>query len=104
MPESRSSAAADRGRPWSRRSFTTLSPFNNPNLLLTQAIQLIDQPIDLPIRGGDLGSEHALLVRRARSLALPVQRQHLLHQPHHLVVAGDVGAVAEIDGAEGLSR
>jgi hypothetical protein len=33
----------------------------------------------LPLRGGDLRGEHALLVRGARGGATPVQRQHLLN-------------------------
>jgi hypothetical protein len=45
----------------------------------------------LPLRGGDLRGEHALLVRGARGGATLVQRQHLLHQRDHARVAGCVG-------------
>jgi hypothetical protein len=33
--------------------------------------------------------------------AQPVQRQPLPHQPHHALVAGDVGGAGEVDGAGG---
>jgi len=72
---------------------------HHPDLLLTQPVQRIDQPIKPAIRGGDLRSQHALFVRHARGLACFVQRQHLLHQPHDVVVASNVGGVGEVDGA-----
>ncbi len=65
---------------------------HHPDLFLTQPVQRIDQPVKLPIRGGDLRGEDALLVRRAGGWACFVQRQHLLHQPHDVVVAGAIVA------------
>ena len=50
-----------------------------------------NQPANLPIRRGDLRGEYALLVRRARSSATLVQREHLLDQGDLARVAGRVG-------------
>jgi len=38
---------------------------HQPDLLLRQAVQLIDQPVDLPVRGLDAAGEQSPLVLRA---------------------------------------
>ena len=73
---------------------------HNPDLLLRQPIQLVDQRVDLPVRGLDAPPQRRLLVGRAGLWELFMQGEHLLHQKGHAVVAGDVGGVGEIGGAE----
>lgn len=70
----------------------TSPALHNLDLFLAQPVQRIDQPVKLAIRGGDLRSQHSLFVRRAGGLACFVQRQHLLHQPHDVIVAGTIMA------------
>ena len=70
---------------------------HDPHLLLTQPIQLINQPVNLPIRRGDLRGDHPLLVRGARGGATLVQREHLLDQR-------DPARVARLNGAKLVCR
>ncbi len=70
---------------------------NDPDLFLRQPVQLIHQPVNLPIRRGDLRGEHALLVGCARGGATLVQREHLLDQR-------DPARVARLNGAKLVCR
>jgi len=46
-------------------SFARLRSLHNPDLLFRQPIQLVDQDVDLPVRGLDLSLQGGLFVRRA---------------------------------------
>jgi len=65
-----------------------------------QSIQLIDQRVYLPVGGLDLPLQRGLLVRRAGQWELFMQGEHLFHQGDHAIVAGDIGGVGEIYGAD----
>ena len=73
----------------------------DPDLLLRQPVQLIHQPVDLPIGRDDLALVYGLLLVRDRGGQLAVQIQHGLDQRDHPVVVRDVGRVGEVDGADG---
>ncbi len=46
---------------------------HNPDLLFRQAIQLIDQPVDLPVRGLDAAGDQRPVVIRPGGEELPMQ-------------------------------
>gem|GEM_PF-5643607 len=52
----------------------------------------------LPVSGLDLALEGGLVVGRAGLLELLMEGKHPIHQGDHLIVAGDIGGVGEIDG------
>ena len=58
-------------------------------------------PVDLPVRGLDqVACQGGFFVRRGRFRgAVYARSEHSLHQEGHAVMAGDVGGVGEIDGA-----
>lgn len=56
------------------------------DVLLVQVVEVIDEAVNLRVSGGDLAGERSLFLRRSGGGKLLVQRQHLLHQPHHPVV------------------
>ena len=62
-----------------------------------QAVEVIDETINLRVRGGDLAFERGLFVRRSCGQLL-VQLQHLPTRDHP-VVRGFVGFVGEVDDA-----
>ena len=63
--------------------------FHNPDLLLRQPVQLIDQPVDLPVCGLDAAGEQSPLVLRAGGGESLMQIEHGLHQFHQPIVAGE---------------
>jgi hypothetical protein len=65
--------------------------FNDGDLFFRQAIQLVDQRIDLGIGGGDLALVERLVGGDGRGGDLFVQRRHALHQGDHVGLAGGVG-------------
>ena len=67
--------------------------FDNLDFGFGQAVEVIDQAVNLCVRGGDLAFQRGLFLRRPRGGQLPVQLQHLLHQLHHPVVRGFVEIV-----------
>lgn len=63
-------------KPLRRKASECLSlPFHNLNFLLAQAVQLIHELIDLPVRGRDLAFERGVLVLQFGRGKLPVQRE-----------------------------
>jgi len=62
-------------KPARRKASECLSrPFHNPNFLLAQAVQLIHEIVDLPVRGCDLALERGLVVLQFGCGELLVQR------------------------------
>ena len=74
--------------------------FNHPNFLFRQPVQLVNQPVNLSIRRVNLTLVQLAVGLRSGGEVL-VQLQHLLNERHHAVVAGNVGRVGEVDGADG---
>ena len=76
-------AASDGASPLSPRSQFEVSSkgrlFHDGDFLVAQAVQLVDQLVDLPVGGGDLPLKHRLVVLRPRRRKLLVQGQHRLH-------------------------
>jgi len=65
---------------------------HNPDLLFRQPVKLVDQGIDLPVRGLDQAAcQGRLFVRCGRLEELFMQGEHSFHQEGHAVLAGDVG-------------
>ena len=78
-----------------------LFTFNYVNFLIRQSIQFINQPVDLAVRGVYPALEDGFVMIRFCFCQFLVKRKHLLNQFHHPVVAGLVGGVGEVDGADG---
>jgi hypothetical protein len=66
--------------------------FEEFDLLLRQAIHLIDEPVDLAVGSIDLALENGLFLRCLGGELL-VLRKVLVHQRHHRLVSGLVGLV-----------
>jgi hypothetical protein len=71
---------------------------NQPDLLFRQAVQLVDQPVDLPVRGFDAVAIRVFSGVRAGGGELPVQVELDRHQLHQPIVADDISGVGEADG------
>ena len=61
------------------------------DFVLGQAVKIIDEAVNLRVRGGDLAFERSFFLRRARDGQSFVQFQHLFNELHHPVVRGFVG-------------
>lgn len=78
---------------------------HNPDLLLSQSVQLVDQRVELPVRGLDQAAcQGRFFVRRAGLGELFMQGEHSLHLESYVIMAGDVLWAAEsISSIEDLS-
>ena len=65
---------------------------------IREAIQLVDQSVDLPVLGLDVAGDQCPLMLRAGGEESFVQVEHGLQQLHHAVGACGVG-----DGGQGLN-
>ena len=74
--------------------------FHDFDFLVRQIIQLIHQLTNLPVGGLDLALEDGLGLGRFGLRELLVKVQHPLDQGHHSVVAGFIGGIGEVDGAD----
>jgi hypothetical protein len=79
--------------------YTPIHPSTIPTS--RQPIQFIHQPVNLPIRRGDLAWKHGLFGGRVRGGELLMQVEHGLDEGDHPVVAGDIGGIGEVDRADG---
>lgn len=68
---------------------------HNPDLLLCEAVQLLDQPVNLPVYSLDAAGDQRPLMLRAGGGESLVQVEHGLHQLHHAVVWRGILLVAE---------
>jgi len=94
--------AASRTPPFDKGGMGGISsPLHYRNLLLCQSVQLINQPVDLPIGGVDLALDGVCVMTCPGFRQLLMQGEHLFHELHHPVMAGLVGGVVEVDGADG---
>jgi len=71
------------------------------DLLLGQAVEVVDEAVDAPVGVGDLALEGGLLLVGVRGGEPLVQLEHPFHERDHLVVAAPVGGVGEVDGVDG---
>jgi hypothetical protein len=71
-------------------SFVCLRSFYDSYLLFRQPVQLVDQRVDLSVRGLDLSLQGNFFVRRGSFGELFMQGEHLLHQGDKRIVVGDV--------------
>ena len=80
----------------------SLRTFNNPSLFVRNTVKLVNQLVNLIVGCADFAVGSVKFRRRGLG-AIPflVQLQHALHERHHLVVLGFVGAVGKIDRANG---
>jgi len=74
---------------WSKHS----PPLHDPDLLLRQPVQLIHQPVDLPVGGFDLALEMGLFVRRFSGGELLVQGEHALDEGDHVIVTFNIDRI-----------
>ena len=74
-------------------SFTCSPPPQSRSPPPCQPVQLVDQRVDLPVRGLDLPPQRRLLVRRVGLGELFMQSEHSLHQGDHAIMADDLGGV-----------
>ncbi len=73
----------------------------DPDLLLRETVEVIDQAVDPAVGGVDLALEVGLFVVRPGGGELPMEGEHLFDQGDHPVVALPVRRVGEVDGADG---
>ena len=69
------------------------SSLHHRNLLLRQPVQLVHQPVDLPVGGIDLSLDEGRVVAGPGFRQLLIEGEHLLGELHHPVVAGLVEIV-----------
>ncbi len=74
-------------------------PLDDPNLLIGQAVQFVNELVDLPIGGVYLTLEGGLLVAGIRHTKLLMEREHRLDKRNHPGVSSFVGGIGEIDGS-----
>ena len=75
----------------------TFSSLHNLDLLLGEAVEGVDELVELVVGGGDLALEHGLLVGGIGGGESLVEVEHGLDQVHHLVVPGLVGGIGQTD-------
>jgi hypothetical protein len=79
-----------------------LSTFlHDPDFLLREIVEFVDQPIDPAVGGIDLALEVRLLMVRPGDGELPVEGEHLLDQGDHPVVPIPIRRIGEVDEADG---
>ena len=82
---------------------SSLHSLHNRNLLLRQPVQLVHQPIDLPVASINLPLEQLLGRRRLGVGELLVQGLRALDQVDHALVPHDVSAAGCGDGPGAVS-
>lgn len=69
--------------------------------MVGEAIERIDQRVDLLVRGSDLTRQEGLLGGGLCEGEIVVQGALLVHQCHHALVVGLIGGVGEVEEANG---
>ena len=87
----------DHGGPLSR---SCLRALHDCDLLVGEFVEFVDEAVDLAVGGVDLALDGGFVVVSFGVGALLVEGEHTVHEFDHLVVAGLVLRVLEVDGAD----
>ncbi len=73
---------------------------HNPDLLVGEAVQLVDELVDLAVGGVDLALDDSSMVRSAGRLKLDIGGKYFLHQFEQPVVDTDMCSIRLVDSTD----